>query len=703
MSFSAELPRNHNGEKDISGAGQMVDAIYLSVIVPVYNDAIALGKCLASIYHSNYQTYEVIVVDDASTDNSAAVAQSFGCKLIELDKNSGVAAARNVGAESAAGAILVFIDSDVVIEPETLAKFAATHEDGNVSICTSQVYPVSLSSGFAPELLAATWHYIINRASDNPFSVSTMAFSIRRKIFSQLGGFNTTYKSSGGEEFEIAVPIRSHGYTVHFDRTILVHHHYQSFWARFKTVLRRSHVYGLTAYQYRFGFDKDQGTVSEVLNSLLALIGFLSIPLMIVDLRYLMLFLLSLLAHLLIDGSFYRYLQSSKSSFFAVRAVPVHFAWYFAAGLGVAMTAVSIFKNWVGRLLVIPELFLAKTPPYLILFVTSACNANCRYCFSKAYPRKDMSRAEIERISKRFRGITYLTYSGGEPSLRPDIVEITRCFYVNNNVRFLNFITNGFETDDLIFSIEQILRLCPNMELMVSFSLDGIGRLHDEIRQYPGGFDRLISSVNSAKALQGYYRRLSICTITTYCKDNEASILDSIDFVRRKLGVPCYLNYVRGADFSTAVDGPDVGLYLQAEKKANENNFGVQHQSVLFRAMYDLTASLIVETKVKGRRVVRCHAGRKMIGIRSDGMVVPCEMLPFTFGNISRYDYDISQAMGSADAVNFFDFLKQNRCHCTWECAMTTNIVFSWRIYPRLIGRLIGHYLNSFHLWCKRK
>lgn len=676
----------------------MADAIVLSVIVPVYCDAAALGKCLASIYLSEYPAYEVIVVNDASTDNSAAVAKSFGCRIIELNKNSGVATARNVGAAAAKGAILVFLDSDVVIEPDTLTKFAAAHQTGNHRICTSQVYPTSLSPGFAPELLAATWHYIINRVAHAPFSVSTMAFSIDRQVFRELGGFNTTFISSGGEEFEIAIPIRSHGYTVHFDGSILVHHHYQPFWARFKTVLRRSQVYGFIACHHRFGFDKDQGTMTEVLNALLALAGFFSLPLLLIDLRYLVLFLMSLLVHLLIDGAFYRYLQKTKSGFFAIKAIPLHFAWYFAAGLGALMAAVVILKNRVWQLMAIPRLFLSETPPYLIFFVTSACNANCRHCFSKAYPREDMSLAEIEKVSKNFKGITYLTYSGGEPSLRPDIVEITRCFYVNNNVGFLNFITNGFETDALIYAIEQILRLCPDMELMVSFSLDGIGELHDEIRQYPGGFERLLSSINRAKALQNYYRKLSICTITTYSKDNEASLLDIIAFVRRELGVPGYLNFVRGDDFRSAVDEPTLAIYRQAADTANANNAGLQHQSTLFNAMYDLTASLIAETKAKGKRVINCQAGRKMIDIRSDGTIVPCEMLPFTFGNISRYDYDIKRVMGSVEALKFFDFLDQNRCHCTWECAMTNNIVYSWKTYPRLLGVLIRNYVNTFRL-----
>src|SRR3989338_9017223 len=100
----------------------------ISVIVPVYNGERYLDRCLASIFDSDYKNFEVIVVNDASTDRSLELAKKFACRVIDLEKNSGVAYARNRGADAAQGNILAFFDSDIVIEKNPLSRFARVHE-----------------------------------------------------------------------------------------------------------------------------------------------------------------------------------------------------------------------------------------------------------------------------------------------------------------------------------------------------------------------------------------------------------------------------------------------------------------------------------------------------------------------------------------------------------------------------------------------
>src|SRR3989344_8458689 len=107
----------------------------ISIIVPVYNDQVFLEKCLTSIFSSDYKDFEVIVVDDHSKDNSVNIAKKFPCKIIELKTNEGVANARNQGADTAKGDILVFFDSDIMIEKDTLSKFAKAHEDSSIKVC----------------------------------------------------------------------------------------------------------------------------------------------------------------------------------------------------------------------------------------------------------------------------------------------------------------------------------------------------------------------------------------------------------------------------------------------------------------------------------------------------------------------------------------------------------------------------------------
>ena len=101
---------------------------FISVIVPVYNGATHIGQCLDVLVKSSYQSYEIIVVDDASTDDTAEMARKKGVAVLQMEHQSGPAAARNYAAQKARGEILFFIDSDVVAQCDTLARVASDFE-----------------------------------------------------------------------------------------------------------------------------------------------------------------------------------------------------------------------------------------------------------------------------------------------------------------------------------------------------------------------------------------------------------------------------------------------------------------------------------------------------------------------------------------------------------------------------------------------
>src|SRR5438105_1569058 len=94
----------------------------LSVIIPVYNGERYLRSCLEHLRRSTVSNYECIVVDDGSTDQSRDIACSFGVTVISTEGRVGPARARNLGAKAATGEVLYFIDSDVCVAPDTLAR-----------------------------------------------------------------------------------------------------------------------------------------------------------------------------------------------------------------------------------------------------------------------------------------------------------------------------------------------------------------------------------------------------------------------------------------------------------------------------------------------------------------------------------------------------------------------------------------------------
>jgi glycosyltransferase involved in cell wall biosynthesis len=108
-------------------SGSSIPAVTFSILMPVYNHAAYVGEAVASVRAQDREDWELIVVDDGSTDGSAGVAEEAaggdGRIRILRQSNAGPAAARNLAAAEARGAWLAFLDSDDVWYPHALAAY----------------------------------------------------------------------------------------------------------------------------------------------------------------------------------------------------------------------------------------------------------------------------------------------------------------------------------------------------------------------------------------------------------------------------------------------------------------------------------------------------------------------------------------------------------------------------------------------------
>ena len=98
---------------------------FISVIIPVYNGEKFLHGCLDALKSTAYSEYELIVVDDCSTDRSAEISRDKSARVLRMSRQSGPGAARNLAVEEARGEVLFFVDADVVVKPDTLERVAA--------------------------------------------------------------------------------------------------------------------------------------------------------------------------------------------------------------------------------------------------------------------------------------------------------------------------------------------------------------------------------------------------------------------------------------------------------------------------------------------------------------------------------------------------------------------------------------------------
>lgn len=106
----------------------MRENITFSVIIPIYNVEAFLKECIDSVLQQTYKDYEIILVDDGSTDESGAIADTYARNYPSINvihrNNGGLSAARNTGIEAAKGRYIIFVDSDDYIDKNALLNFA---------------------------------------------------------------------------------------------------------------------------------------------------------------------------------------------------------------------------------------------------------------------------------------------------------------------------------------------------------------------------------------------------------------------------------------------------------------------------------------------------------------------------------------------------------------------------------------------------
>jgi len=179
--------------------------VKISIIIPMYNSEKTIAKCIKSILNSNYKkNYEIIIVDDGSTDNSINIVKKFKCKLIKLKNNRGVANARNIGARYSRGEILFFVDSDTVLGPNSVNIIADTFEKNPRTSIVNGIYSKKSYDNRIFTLYKSLNHHYhgVKDVKYKSTFLSVFCGAIRKRVFIDMGGFDNNIKSAGGEDAE---------------------------------------------------------------------------------------------------------------------------------------------------------------------------------------------------------------------------------------------------------------------------------------------------------------------------------------------------------------------------------------------------------------------------------------------------------------------------------------------------------------------
>lgn len=198
---------------------------FISVIIPTYNRAHILERSIKSILAQTFDDFELIIVDDGSTDNTRNVVESMCDIRIRYfyQENRGVSAARNAGAELAQGAYITFLDSDDEVIPGWLESYVTALADAKTGIVCSGCLYTATGETILPTAMGPMFDY-----QTGLFLAGT--FAVRRELFQLVNGYVETLRH--GENTELGIRLvracKANGYTVFALRESLLIYHKSS-------------------------------------------------------------------------------------------------------------------------------------------------------------------------------------------------------------------------------------------------------------------------------------------------------------------------------------------------------------------------------------------------------------------------------------------------------------------------------------------
>lgn len=309
----------------------------LSVIVPVYNSRAELEQCLAALAKSDYDDFDVLIVDDGSTIPIEPVALANGFEYMRLAGPGGPARARNRGAQKARGEYVVFVDADVCVHPQTLSLFAAAFaEDPTIDAVIGSYDADPAYPSFISQYKNLFHHYVHQNSDGEVQTFWSGCGAMRRDLFLGFGGFDEQrYRRPAIEDIELGTWVSAAGHRIVLDRRIKAKHLKRwTLWNLLKTdVFDRGIPW--TRLMLRAGTVANKLNVTPVQRLSVALVYLAALALLAAAWQPKALIIVAALGLTvtLLNLDFYRFFARNRGIWFAVRVMPLQWLYFFYCGL----------------------------------------------------------------------------------------------------------------------------------------------------------------------------------------------------------------------------------------------------------------------------------------------------------------------------------------------------------------------------------
>lgn len=321
----------------------------LSVVVPVYNSTSQLSQCLAALANSNMQGYEVIVVDDGSTEPVEPLVVERGFRYVRIEGPGGPARARNRGVAVARGEHVAFVDADVLVQSDTLSRISEAFDvDAGVVAVVGCYDDDPPGPGFVSQFKNLFHHYVHDRNAGEVVTFWSGCGAMKKDVFMKFGGFDEhRYRRPAIEDVELGTWVSSAGHRIVLDNRIRVKHLKQwTLWSMVKTdIIDRGIPW--TRLMLRSGGVPDTLNVTGAQRLSVVLVYLTVGCVLLAAWRPVALIAAVVLAVIVtvLNLDFYRFISTRRGLGFVLRAVPLHWLYFLYCGASFVMGAATHFGS----------------------------------------------------------------------------------------------------------------------------------------------------------------------------------------------------------------------------------------------------------------------------------------------------------------------------------------------------------------------
>tara|TARA_B100000989_G_scaffold173913_1_gene130407 strand:- start:8428 stop:10461 length:2034 start_codon:yes stop_codon:yes gene_type:complete len=622
-------------------------------------------------------------------------------KILENISKSNASINRNIGSEKTKSDFLLFVDKDVILDSSYI-----NNNFVNKQIDFDLIYGMYKSLKFSKNFFDYFHNEITVTRSLNSKIFSSSHFLINRKIFNDIGKFNTVMDSYEDIEFFNRV-LKSENIKIFFDENFKGLHikKYNIFNSIKETFIRfKNSIYYKNKYKKIFVKETMDKTIKEFFFSkfatllLIFIIIFYKLNLVIFSSVFILLLFYEKLVQKKIFNSnniitfIYCYIYS------IILSLNLGIALLYSLANLYVKKFIDTFKRArdLGQILI--KIYLKRFGPIQIIhYVTARCNLRCEHCFYKeTLDKKDPGEQDLltmNKATKNMGPILWYALAGGEVFIRKDVPKIIDVIKKNTNVKYLSIPSNGWYTERMYNSVLEILRKHPELLFSIYFSVDGFPDIHDEIRGN-NSFQKLRESYEKLSHLKKFYPNFKTNIVTTITEQNCTNSSELIKYLfdefepdNISINLFRYHSLVHPKIPDKIIKGYDnaFNTYFEIKEKMKNKSIFKDLISKIFIVKDMIQKYIIVNVAQHNKFVTPCTAGRLSYVIMEDGKVKPCEILDESYGNIFQSDF--SNIIKSNNANLSRKNIIKSKCMCTYECAMSTNALFSWPMTKKFILR----------------